>query len=150
MKHWKCRACGRISYVMVDASPSTCGVCGFGLFDEVDAKTARRMDPVQAEANKEAALARVDAAADPEWKKKARDAIRIVACQQPELTTDDVWKLVPATRENRALGALMTEAARAGIVALTEKTTKSARPGCNRRPVRVWKSLVFVSRAETR
>jgi len=143
MKSWKCRACGALLSTLAGNTPRACPTCDFAHLDEVDAKTARPIDPMQGEANKEAALARVEEAADPQWKAKAKEAIRIVARTLPEFTTDEVWKLLPPTRENRVLGALMIAAQKEGTVAWTNRTVKSDRPGCNRRPVRIWRSLIY-------
>lgn len=138
---FRCRACAGL--FECTAAPRHCPACGFGLLDQEDRVTARPMNAPQAEANKDAALAEVEAAADPVWKAKAREAVRIVAGQQAELTTDDVWKYLPPTRENRALGAIFVAAQKEGLIAWTDRTLRSERPDCNRRPLRVWKSLVF-------
>jgi hypothetical protein len=49
--------------------------------------------------------------------------------------------LNPMPREPRAIGAMMTNAAKAGVIAPTNRYTPSARPECHRRPVKIWKSL---------
>lgn len=144
MSLWACRACGaRYEIVVSGAKPSRACVCGFSFFDEVEATPARPINALQGEANKDRALARVGEAMDPKWRAQALFAVQIVARQQAELTTDDVWKFLPPTRENRGMGAVMTQAQKEEWIEWTDRTVRSARPGCNRRPVRVWRSKLF-------
>lgn len=79
------------------------------------------------------------------WCALALDAIRRVAEARPEFTTDAVWHLlhdVPEPREPRAMGAAMRRAVSAGYCLPTNKTKKSVRPDCHRRPLQVWRSLL--------
>jgi len=89
---------------------------------------------------------RGDNACDPDWDRAAEEAVRAVARRQPTLTTDDVWALLEAsdarTHEPRALGAVMRRMAEAGVIAATERYTKSQRPVCHSRKIQVWRSLV--------
>jgi transcriptional accessory protein Tex/SPT6 len=96
---------------------------------------------------RDAAIIQVDFNADPQWKKAADMAIRAIAMDRPEMTTDDVWRwlhevAIEAPHEPRALGAAMKRAAREGIIVATDRVKQSARPECHARPVRVWKSLL--------
>jgi hypothetical protein len=72
--------------------------------------------------------------------------VKHLARMRPEFTTDDVWEHLfqndlPMPHEPRALGAVMVAAARARIIAPTDRYTPSARPECHRRPVKIWRSL---------
>jgi hypothetical protein len=92
------------------------------------------------------AIEQVEANAQPAWKLHCEAAIRWLAKTRPEFTTDDVWEMMhqrlnPMPREPRAIGAMMTNAAKAGVIAPTDRYTPSARPECHRRPVKIWKSL---------
>jgi hypothetical protein len=98
-----------------------------------------------AEARNEA-LARVEANANSAWKSHCEDAIRWLSETRPDFTTDDVWELMhqrlnPMPHEPRAIGAMMTNAAKRGLITPTDRYTPSARPECHRRPVKIWKSL---------
>lgn len=101
-----------------------------------------------AEGSKQAGLeaqAQVEASANAEWLQQARLAVRRTALYRYELTTDDVWQLnpLPPTRENRAMGPVMSWAAKAGFI----ESTGEFRPGQNIKhhanPKRVWRSLIY-------
>jgi hypothetical protein len=85
-----------------------------------------------------------------EWQARALAAIRVVATSQDEFTTDDVWRVLGREPEieGRAMGAAVLTAARLGLLVRTNYTAKSLRVACHRRDLRVWRSLVFVERAE--
>ena len=93
------------------------------------------------------AIAQVDEHANSDWKAKAADVVARVARSQGHLTTDDVWaRLIHVdaeTHEPRALGAIMRAAATHGIIVATDSYVQSTRVACHRRPLRVWRSLVF-------
>lgn len=93
------------------------------------------------------AIVRVDLAADPTWKKAADFAIRAVAYERAEFTTDEVWQTlhelaVESPHEPRALGAAMKRAARDGLISATNKIEQSARAVCHAAPKRVWRSML--------
>jgi hypothetical protein len=93
------------------------------------------------------AIEQVETNADSTWKLHCEAAIRWLAKTRPEFTTDDVWELMnqrlnPMPHEPRAIGAMMTNAAKANWIAPTDRYTPSARPECHRRPVKIWKSLL--------
>ena len=100
------------------------------------------------------AMARVNANANDVWKIDARRAVEDCAAVLEVLTTDDVWALLKGTgsttTDNRAMGPLMLKAATDGILRHTDKTRLSRRPQCHRRPVRVWRSLVYRGSENTR
>jgi hypothetical protein len=96
---------------------------------------------------KNQAIEQVEQNAAPSWKLHCEAAIRWLAKTRPEFTTDDVWELMhqrmnPMPHEPRALGAMMTNAAKAGLIAPTDRYIPSARPVCHRNPKRIWKSLL--------
>ena len=74
--------------------------------------------------------------------------VRLLALRHRTLTTDDVWKRLEAIGaltlpEPRALGAVMRRAQRQGYVEPTEEWRLSVRPACHRRPLRIWRSLLW-------
>lgn len=81
------------------------------------------------------------------WIRLALQVVRDLAHSNAEFTTDKVWHYLkddePPT-EPRAMGAVMRKAVAEGLVSNTNRTVCSVRPGCHRRPIRVWKSLLFV------
>lgn len=103
-------------------------------------------DAVEAAASRDAAIAQVEHNADVAWKDEARAIVQRLARSRIEFTTDDVWICLEdseaETHEPRALGAIMREAGREGLIRATNMTAPSTRPACNARPVRIWESLV--------
>jgi hypothetical protein len=83
----------------------------------------------------------------PIWQDAARNAIWTVARSQPELTVDDVWteleKVDVRTPDNSALGPLMREAAREGLIHRTNLWRPSTRPSTHKRPIVLWSSLIY-------
>jgi hypothetical protein len=72
-----------------------------------------------------------------------------VARWQATLTSDDVWSAMPeglSTPEPRALGAVMRQGARDGLIQPTESWVLSTRAVCHRRPLRVWTSRIYEKR----
>lgn len=103
---------------------------------------ASQLDLFAAQKRRDEAIALVHAGADPDWFGKALGAVRVLANTRNRFTTDELWSMVPSPTEPRALGAVMQEARRLGLVEPTDQTIPSARPRCHARPVRVWRSLV--------
>jgi len=101
-------------------------------------------DPMQGDMFKRDALERVEENASNSWKHAALDAVRRVALNYEELTTDDVFRIIPdhlTTHEPRAMGAIMTKAAKYGwIEVIEDKWRKSVQPQCHKRPMQVWRS----------
>jgi hypothetical protein len=94
-------------------------------------------------AERDQAIATVEAGASPEWKAEALETVYFVATHKDEFTTDEVWvKLKTKTRENRAMGAVMLTAVKMGYVRPTQRFTPSLRPSQHRRPLRVWESTL--------
>lgn len=104
------------------------------------------LDLLAAQQAKAEAIERVRENAKPEWKEAAAQAIRRLALRLDTFTTDEVWEALAeypqATHEPRALGALMQDAAKLGLIKASANYRPSARPACHSRPVRVWVSLV--------
>lgn len=93
------------------------------------------------------AMRRVVAHAPEPWTAAAERAVKEVAMAMPYLTTDEVWAAMPpdrSTHENRAMGPIMTRAGRQGLIRATDEHRDSTRPEAHARPVRIWKSLMFV------
>jgi hypothetical protein len=88
-------------------------------------------------------IARAGAHASPVFTDTALEVVRALVLQKPELTTDDVWEELDRrgchTREGRALGSVMRQAASEGLIEPTDTYRQSERVACHRRPLRVWK-----------
>lgn len=90
---------------------------------------------------RDVAMGRALAGASDDWKRKARKAIRKLADELDEFTTDEVWDLIPLCDEPRALGPLMVEAAEAGVIVRTERSRVSRQPRNHGRRVTIWTSV---------
>ena len=97
---------------------------------------------------KEDGMARAARNANPLWRAEADRAVLRAARTLPQLTTDDVISLMNpnvSTHENRALGPVMRDAAKANWI---EKSTKpnvncATRKNNHSRPLQVWRSLLY-------
>lgn len=111
------------------------------------AQQTQIFDAQKAEVVKNAAIQQVDANADPAIREAVLEIVRELAYKMPEFTTDDVeyqmQKLNIRFREPRALGPAMLKVAREDLIQFTDRTTYSVRVSNHRRPLRVWKSLVY-------
>lgn len=84
-----------------------------------------------------------DRAADPAWREHADVLIEQTAQRLPELTTDDLWEAgLEETRENRALGQRLRDAASRGILRRTDRFQVARRRSQGNQAV--WESLVFI------
>lgn len=97
---------------------------------------------------REEAIARVDAHAEEQWKQACRNAIMEIASIKAEFSTDDIWEFmyqnnIEQPHENRAMGAVIREAHKLGIIKPTDRYVNSLRPECHRRPIKIWLSLIF-------
>lgn len=109
---------------------------------------ANAYDPHAAGVARDKSIRVVDEHAAPDWKIEARRVVRHLAETKPEFTTDPVWFMLERfteaeTHEPRALGAVMRAAARDRLIVATDRTVESVRVANHRRPVRIWKSLVY-------
>jgi hypothetical protein len=98
-------------------------------------------DPDGSDAAMAKAVARVDRAADPDWKEEAY-AAGVQLCRMRErFTADDMWTLVAKPREPRALGPVMRRLVKDGHCIATRETRRSEIPVHHRCPLRVYRSL---------
>lgn len=90
------------------------------------------------------AIQRASTNADPEWKELAMEIIMKLSRTNLEITADDVWEAgLPETRENRALGGVMRDAAKRKIIQKTNMVQNSRRVKHNHaRPIHIWKCLL--------
>lgn len=97
------------------------------------------------EANKADGMARSWDHANTDWKAAATAIVRHLAETTAEFTADQVWAELDSlgftTREHRAMGAVMRQAACEGWIVKTDRVVPTTRPCANRRPVAVWSSL---------
>lgn len=84
------------------------------------------------------ALARVQSAAPAGWMDAALAAIQSLRGIRREITTDDLWELLPTPPEPRLMGAAVRQAALSGLLRKTDRVRPSVRPECHRRPVAIW------------
>ena len=103
-------------------------------------------NPKKAAKLRDEAIAKGEANAKESWKKAASAAIAQVAMLYDTFTTDEVWmrlgKSSDSTHDPRAMGSIMRNAQKQGIIAPTTLWRNSARVSCHKRPSRVWKSLI--------
>ena len=156
MAHARHAAGVALSAVDVEAirrHPTMPGLCGGTTGDPVDvallqpSKVEDRStggDAARARAAADAAIADVDAHADPDWKAAARGAIATIAARRRLFTTDDVHEVLDnlgvTTHEPSALGAVMRRAQADGLIEPTADHRPSTRVECHGRPLRVWAS----------
>jgi len=111
-----------------------------------------QLDLLLGQANKADAMQRVWNHANDHWKQLAYEAVRQLARSRQWFTTDDVWHLLAAneaaTHEHRAMGPVMLRAAKAGLIAKTDRVLPTARPSANRRPVAIWHSTMASTTGE--
>jgi len=106
-------------------------------------ETEDEMNSVRAaQAAKEEAMERVELHADEDWKMAAEVAVRLVARRGRPFTTDEVVELLTqsnvTTHDLRALGPIMRNALREGLVEESGLWRKSSLVSCHRRPKAVW------------
>lgn len=105
-----------------------------------------RIIPDSSRKARDEAMARVDEAADHEWKYWANRAVHNLARSQGEFSTDAVWALldhweVPAPREPRAIGPVMTRAVNDGLITpMGYKQSTSIKR--HARPMRTYRGLL--------
>lgn len=99
--------------------------------------------------SKEEGMDRAERHADPYWKQCMMEAALAVAMRKPYLDTDDIvaWcrEKHPnaTTHEYRAIGPLMRACAKLGYFMQTQDWVESTQKQCNKRPMRVWYSLLY-------
>jgi hypothetical protein len=98
--------------------------------------------PTPAEKARDEAIARVGRSLTKDELVDALVAVGHTAKRMSEFTTDDVPFELPADVEPRAIGYVMTRAAREGFIERTDRTVKSTQVQCHARDKRVWRSLL--------
>jgi hypothetical protein len=102
------------------------------------------LDPHWANEEKNKALAQAFAAAPELWKKDAYNAISLVAFLLPELTSDDIWKVLwKPPNGGKALGPVMGVMGRVGWLQKTDRLLQTAQVARNGGNVRIWRSKVY-------
>lgn len=98
----------------------------------------------QVERKKQAGIEVAYQYADLDWKKIASDAVRDCALTMPEFSTNEVWDKINytgvTTHTNRALGAIMQAAARAGMI---KKVGYIASNKSHNSPIILWQSIIY-------
>lgn len=119
-------------------------------YAKLDAKARKRsrFDATAAQESKEAAIARVGAAADPVWVKAALEAVVYVCERRATFTADAIWWVleyagINVPDEPRALGAVMKIAEKVGVCKSTRQFEQTVRPSRHGTDVRVWRSMVY-------
>lgn len=103
----------------------------------------KERDPRKSREGRDAGMQAAVDGATPEWKHAARAAVRRVAAEMAEFTTDDVWATdLPMPREPRALGPIMNSLAKEGLIEITDRTRTTVRAVAHAGPKRVWRSLI--------
>lgn len=109
-------------------------------------------DAYAAELAKREAVTRVEQHADPDWKEYALATVKRVAMRYKEFTTDKVLDEMTdapvTTHELRALGPVMSAAARRGYIVATDKFVTSTSVTRHRAPKRVWQSRIYEMRLQ--
>jgi hypothetical protein len=100
------------------------------------------LPPPEGQRARETAIAASCRGVDADWIARALLAVQTAALGSDTFTTDDLWAYVELPREPRAMGAIMIMATKAGFCEASDRTVKSTRPNCHRRPLRIWKSLL--------
>jgi hypothetical protein len=94
-------------------------------------------------------LARAQHAADRHWWTCMLECGKLVAQRKARFTTDDVVQLCYARYpsasipERRAIGPVMRTLAALGYCKPTARWVKSCHRQCHRRPMMLWRSLLF-------
>lgn len=101
-------------------------------------------DYAAAVARRDAAVQLVDSGLDPVWRRAARFAVLVTATELAVFTTDDVWQTlaylgIGKPAEPRALGAVITQLRRDGVISATGGYSESARPEAHCSPKRIWR-----------
>lgn len=108
--------------------------------EEIDSRPIQSSPLFDGITQRDAAIEKVEAGADDEWLAKASAAVASLAAMRTPFTADDVWYRVEgsATRDPRALGAVILRAASAGKIRPTGCYIPSKIPSRHARPVKEW------------
>lgn len=107
------------------------------------------LDIIAANDAKEEAIAHVGINADPAWITTCYNIIVAVAFNKQRFTSDDVWaeldkSKIEAPHEPRALGAVLKQVAKEGLIRATDEWVPSKRVACHARPVRCWERCQYL------
>lgn len=72
------------------------------------------------------------------WCDGAMETVRRFASSREPFTTDELWRVLSAPPEPRALGGVISKAVRGKLIRPTGRWILSTREVCNSRPVREW------------
>ena len=94
-------------------------------------------------------MAAAEAGASQEWKDYAMGTILALARKNREFTADEVWAGlahlgIDGPQEPRAMGPMMRNAAKLGMITKTGYSRVSQQGTNHARPVAIWKSLIEV------
>ena len=82
--------------------------------------------------------------ADELWRRMATEVLEQVAASRDQFTADDLWDLLEPlgldTHDHRAMGCVLRDASRRGVITKTNTTKPSSRSTRNGGDVRVWSS----------
>lgn len=96
------------------------------------------------------AIDRAGSAANQEWFGRAQTIVQGLIKRGIYFTTDDVWEQLKDsgyyTSEPRALGAVIHQFAKDKQIVSTGSYRKSMRPECHRRPLAVWRPVIYKGR----
>ena len=94
-------------------------------------------------------MGRVNEGADPDWKDQALAALRRLCLERPDFIGDELWEFVERPPgDARASGPTMLAGRRAGWMEKTGAYKPSTIPTSHCVPRCVWRSLIYVLRAE--
>jgi hypothetical protein len=97
--------------------------------------------------DRDEAIERVGEHAAPLFKVVARDALERVARRRPEFIVDAIWaelgQLAPNTHDKRAMGNVVIQAARDGVIENGALLQRSAQRQCHGNMRTVWHSKVY-------
>ena len=98
----------------------------------------------------EQAIREAEIHASTQWNKLAWEALKSVATETAEFTTDDLWAILDrypniTTHEPRAMGAIMRKGVKHRWIEKTGRYIETARPIAHKKPIAVWRSLAFRS-----
>ncbi len=141
-----CPKCKGVRHVLV--STDACVTCGADVLAKARPRAVTAARVAEGERRREAEGERVGEHAPDEWTRYALAAVRQAARSAEEFTTDEPRaelerRGIGDPPEPRAWGAVMREAASRGWCEATDQTRPTERPDAHRRPVRVWRSLVY-------
>lgn len=114
----------------------------------MNSTTPEQPEPEEGARLRDEGIERADDAANPKWIADCDLAIYALAVRQPDMTADDVWIRLGnvssnTTKEGRAMGARMKEAAKRGWINITPNYRPSVRKKRHCAPMRVWRSQVY-------